>query len=531
MDKYSIINTKYNFYLCLMCLVLIIIVFAVYAQVENYQFFAFDENDGVTNNAHVAGGLTRENIVWAFTSVEACNWHPLTWLSHITIAELYGMRPGAHHIANVVIHTISSVLLLLLLFRLTGKLWQSSFVAYLFALHPLHVESVAWVAERKDVLSAFFGFLTLLFYAEYVVKRKPKMYISSLFFFILGLMSKPMLVTLPIVMLFIDFWPLSRYSYEKSDNLIRFFLTRLQNFTIEKIPFIAFSLLSVSMTIYAQNKSGAISSLEKTHFWLRTENALVSYVKYICKSFWPHDLAVLYPSLLSFPIWQVIGSIFVLLLFSTASLWAVRRCPYIAVGWFWFLITLVPVIGLIKVGSQSMADRYTYIPLIGLFIIVAWGVSDLTEGLRHRVSILALLSVTVISISTVLTWQQLSYWRNSITILRHSLKVTTGNYMLNNFLGVEYANIGALDAAIKRFQEALRINSNDPTAHNNLGRALASEGNLEAAINEYKTALSIDPNLNIAQKNMDEALAVENKVNRPLINSPVIDFKKILISK
>jgi tetratricopeptide (TPR) repeat protein len=480
---------------------LTVIIFAVYMQTGNHQFLNFDDNVYVTSNSHLASGITSKNIIWAFTSVYAANWHPLTWLSHMADVQFYGMNPRGHHLTNVVLHTVSSLLLLLFLLRSTGSLWQSSFVAALFALHPLHVESVAWVAERKDVLSALFWLLTLIFYAEYVVKKKPRLYMLSLISFVLGLMSKPMLVTLPLVMLLMDFWPLDRYRREEGRA------GRVKALIKEKIPFLACSFLSGIVTIYAQHKGGAIAGLTVMSFWLRMENALIAYVKYIGKTVWPHDLAVLYPIPVSFPLWQVICSLLVLLFLSAATIRAGRRYPYLPVGWFWFLVTLVPVIGFIQVGMQSMADRYSYIPLIGLFIMTAWGVPDLIKGLHYREGILALLAGAAIIASAAVTWRQLGYWQDNISLFRHTLQVTTDNYLMNNNLGWSLAEKGDMDAAVQQYQEALRIKPDYTLSLNNMGLALAGKGDLDAAIREFRKALRSNPDYSDAHYNLGIALA------------------------
>jgi protein O-mannosyl-transferase len=493
----------------LLCAALIAITLAVYWQVGNHEFLNYDDTVYVTENPHVTTGITGSNIIWAFTSVHADNWHPVTWLSHMADAQIYGMNPRGHHLTNVLIHAISTVLLFLLLFRLTGSLWQSSFTAALFALHPLHVESVAWVAERKDVLSAFFWFLTLLLYAEYVTKKKPTMYILSLFSFVLGLMSKPMLVTLPVVMLLMDFWPINRDRLEKQEPG-HFRLSGTQSFlpalVKEKIPFFVCSLLSSAVTIYAQRAGGAIKNFTEVPLGFRIENAITAYVKYLAKTLWPHNLAVLYPFPSSFPLWQVIGSLLVLILMSAATILVRRRHPYLAVGWFWFLVTLVPVIGLIQVGMQAMADRYTYIPLVGLFIMAAWGVPTLIKELHHRQVILALLAGVVITASAALTWQQLGYWQDSISLFRHTLQVTSGNYIAHGNLGCALAEKGNLDAAIEEYQKALAINPRDFKALYNLGLDLAEKGDLEAAIKADKETLWINPNSFAAHNNLGNAL-------------------------
>jgi tetratricopeptide (TPR) repeat protein len=496
---------------------------AIYWQAGNHRFLSLDDNVYVTNNPHVIKGITGQNIIRAFTSVEAGNWHPVTWLSHLTDVQLFGMNPRGHHFTSVAIHTLSTLLLFFLLYRLTTALWQSFFVAALFALHPMHVESVAWVAERKDVLSALFWFITLLFYAGYVAKRKTTLYILSLFSFALGLMSKPMLVTLPLIMLLLDFWPLDRYRHEEKQG-VRWFISKTVPLVIEKIPFFICSLLSGIVTIYAQGKGGAIAAFTTVSLQLRIENALVSYLKYISKTLWPLDLGIYYPLPLYIPRWQVISSIVVLLLISAAAIRVVRRYPYLATGWLWFVITLVPVIGLMQVGSQSMADRYSYIPLIGLFIMVAWGVSDLAKSLPYRKVILATSAAAAIIASAAVTWHQLGYWNNDISIYRHTLQITTGNYMINNNLGFALQAEGRLNEAIEEYQKAIRANPSYKKAHYNLGVALDSGGDLDGAINEFRLALQIDPNYTDASNNLGVALA-----NKGYLNAAIQEFQQALL--
>jgi tetratricopeptide (TPR) repeat protein len=482
---------------------LAVITLAVYMQVGNHQFLNYDDKDYVTSNRHVADGISVDAVLWAFTSVKAGNWHPVTWLSHMADVQFYGMNPRGHHLSNVVIHTASSLLLLFLLLRLSGSLWKSTFVAALFALHPLHVESVAWVAERKDVLSAFFGFLTILIYSEYVAKRTAVLYILTLLTFVFALMSKAMLVTLPAIMLLMDLLLFDRCHHENHEQNTDRIITLVK----EKIPFFACSIISSIITVYAQHMSGATKSLDEFAILLRIENALVAYVKYMLKVLWPQDLAVLYPISHSIPLWQVIGSLLILLLFSVTAIRAGRNHPFFSLGWFWFIVTLVPVIGIIQVGNQSMADRYTYIPVIGLFIMIAWGVPVLVKGLQFRKEILTILFCAVIISSAALTWQQLGYWRSTISLFQHTLKITTDNYMANNFLGIALAENGDLDAAIKEFQISLRIKPNYVDAHDNLGVALGRTGNLNEAILEFLEALRINPDYVNAQNNLKFTIA------------------------
>jgi tetratricopeptide (TPR) repeat protein len=507
----------------LICTALAVITLAVYMQTCNHQFLSFDDEDYVTNNTHVSSGITGRNIMWAFTSVEAANWHPITWLSHMLDVELYGMNPQGHHLTSVIIHTVSSMFLLLFLFRYTGSLWKSSFVAFLFALHPLHVESVAWVAERKEVLSAFFWFLTIFLYSEYVVKKKFILYILAFSAFILGLMSKPMIVTLPIVMLLMDFWPFDRYRHEEQEHGPNLFIGRASALIKEKIPFFVCSLLTAVVTIYAQNKGDSIRKLNDIPFGLRIENALISYGKYIVKTLWPHDLAVLYPLSSFIPLWQVIISLIALILLTLSAFWFRSRHPYLLVGWFWFIVTLLPVIGLIQVGNQSMADRYSYIPLIGLFIMASWGITDLAKNLKHRERVLTLLAGTVIITSAALTWQQLGYWRDNISLYRHTVQVTTGNYFIHNNLGLALASKGNLDEAVQEYVEALQMNPNYAYAHNNLGIAYVNKGNLDKAIQEYKDAIRINPYYVEAHNNLGIVLG-----NKGKLDGAIQEFQKAI---
>jgi len=498
-------------------------------QVGNHPFQIIDDGDYITENPRVVLGITSDNIIWAFTSVHSSNWHPITWLSHMADAQLFGMNPRGHHLTSVAIHTVNTLLLFYLLLRLTRAHWQSFFVAALFSIHPLHVESVAWVAERKDVLSMFFMLITLHFYSEYVMKQNNMHYFLSLFFFILGLMAKPMLVTLPIVMLLLDLWPLDRYRHTGTQRVHQISSTVIALIK-EKIPFVLFALLSCFITIYSQHQGGSVATLANIPFHLRIENALLAYVTYIVKTLWPHDLAIFYPFPATIPFWQSTLALGFLLLLSAVAIRSVRRYPYVAAGWFWFIITLVPVIGFVQVGGQSMADRYTYVPLTGIFIIIAWGGSDITKGMRHRQGVLAMLTVTIIFVSATLAWYQLGYWRDNISLYRHAIKITTGNNSLihssladalmlrgndnlneaileyrkalqlnpNNWpahwnLAIALIDIGAIDEAIVEYKEALRIVPDNVEIHYNLGRAFNDKGNFDDAIQQYQKALQLNP--------------------------------------
>ena len=402
----------------LICLLLVIATLAVYWQVGNFEFVHYDDDVYVTENVHVRSGLTFKSIAWSFTSTLGDNWHPLTWLSHILDCQLYGIQPGRHHLSNVLFHIANTLLLFLVFVKMTGNIGSSSFVAALFALHPLQVESVAWVAERKNVLSTFFWMLTMWSYLRYVEHSDIKRYLLVLVIFICGLMSKPMLVTLPFVLLLLDFWPLGRFQLKCYDNAH----ARLEQKStiirpvLEKIPFIIFAAASCVVTFHTERAY----SFDLVPFHARIANAMVSYIAYIKTMLWPVKLACFYPYPHLFPTWKVAGAGVVLVIISFLAVRNVRRHPYIAVGWLWYLGTLVPVIGIVQVGAQAMADRYAYVPLIGLFLIVAWGVPELLSRWRYRNTGLAAASALLI-ILTLITWKQVHYWKNCITLFEHAL--------------------------------------------------------------------------------------------------------------
>ena len=379
----------------LVCLFLIITTFAVYWQVHNHDFINLDDDLYITENDQVQKGLSRESVVWAFTTTHAANWHPLTWLSHMVDFQLYGLNPKGHHLTNVFFHLLNTLLLFFVLQRMTGALWRSGFVAALFALHPLHVESVAWVAERKDVLSTLFWLLTIWAYTWYVERPRRTRYLLTLLTFTLGLMAKPMLVTLPFVLLLLDYWPLGRFQVGQLDTALsapgqaslstRSVWSQTLRLIWEKAPFFALAAASSIVTFLVQKGGGAVRPWERFPITIRIANGLVSYVKYMGKMIWPSDLAVFYPHPgASLPIWQAVAAGLLLLSISIAAIRLAKNHPYLAVGWLWYLGTLVPIIGFVQVGGQALADRYTYVSLIGLFIIIAWGVSDIVAKWRYQ---------------------------------------------------------------------------------------------------------------------------------------------------
>lgn len=493
--------------LILLAMVLAAVTVTVYWQVGTHDFVGYDDGCYITENPHVATGLTGSNFRWAFTAVHASNWHPITWLSHMTDVQLYGLNPQGHHLTNIWIHTLSTALLFVLLFRLTCQIWQSGFVAALFALHPLHVESVAWAAERKDVLSAFFWFSTLLLYASYAKKRSIPSYLLALVAFLLGLMAKPMLVTLPIVMLLLDYWPLNRFRESGHNTPPPVCGSRMIALVREKIPFVACSLLSSLLTIYAQHQGGALKSLQTIPFLPRVTNACVAYATYLSKTLWPVNLAVFYPLPATIPLWHIIASLFLLLLVSAATLAAGKRYPYLPVGWFWFILTLVPVIGIVQVGDQALADRYTYIPLIGLFIMAAWGIPELTRHLPYRTAINVLLATVSLTVLTALTWQQIGYWQNSITLFSHAARTIPANYLARFNLGSLYEKKGDFAAAIREYEEALAINPTDIKTLTNLGSALARNREFDAAVGVFRHILELNPDDVMVHTNMGNALS------------------------
>src|SRR6202167_1037861 len=499
------------------CVALIAANLIVYASAWHHGFVNYDDDDYVTTNPVVLRGLTWHGVAWAFTTGYAVNWHPLTWLSHMLDVQLYGLDPGLHHLTNLLFHIVNTLLLFGLLHRMTRALGRSAFVAGLFAVHPLHVESVAWVAERKDVLSTLFWMLTLWAYQEYARRPGLRRYWAVLLFFALGLMAKPMLVTLPFVLLLLDFWPLGRVGIGPNSAggwaLSRDGWATMRRLVFEKLPLLALAVVSSIVTFAIHRRGGAVISFAAAPLHIRMANALVSYVAYIGKMLWPARLAVLYPYAQSLPLWWLAGAFLGLMGISFAVIRAGPRHPYLSVGWFWYLGTLVPVIGLIQVGDQAMADRYTYVPLIGLFIIVAWGVPELLVRWPFRRIALAAAAGLVILACAIAARGQLQYWENSSTLWTRALAVTTGNNIAHNNLGVSLADQGKLDEAIAHYSEALRIKPDYADAHNNLGAALADQGKVDEAIAHYSEALRIKPDYADAHDNLGVSLCDQGKLD------------------
>jgi len=479
------------------CLLLAGLVMIVYAQVVHFDFIIYDDPNYVQDNPHVNRGFLWSGIVWAFTTFHAANWHPLTWLSLMLDGELYGNYAGGYHWTNVMLHLANTLLLFLVLQRMTGAWWRSGFVAALFAVHPLHVESVAWVAERKDVLSGFFWFLTLGVYVRYVESPSAVRYFLVVVFFVLGLMSKPMVVTLPLVLLLLDFWPLGRPEFREG---------RRRRLVLEKLPLLFLSALSSAVTVYAQQAGGALQPLDKIALSDRLANAGVSYVAYIYKMIWPDRLALLYPYPKAWSMPAVVLSVAVLSLLTILVIRARSSYDYLKTGWFWYVLTLLPVIGIVQVGNQAMADRYTYIPMIGIFMALAWlSAAWAAPGKKSR--FVAIFCATAFLLAmTASAHRQTALWKNSETILGSSLAKTTGNYEAANNLGVVYFQKRQFDQAIIHLEKAIAINPDFAIAYNNLGQAYVARGDLDKGISLFRKGLELSPGLIKMQRNLAAVL-------------------------
>ncbi|HEY3760453.1 MAG TPA: tetratricopeptide repeat protein [Verrucomicrobiae bacterium] len=524
------------------CIFLAVIILAVYGQTLRYEFVNYDDNVYVYGNPAVTNGLTPKGISTAFRHGELDNWVPLTAVSHMLDCQIYGLNAGGHHLTNVLLHTASVILLFLVLRQMTGALWRSAFVAAVFAVHPLHVESVAWVAERKDVLSGFFFMLTLWAYVRYVCcpVSFPR-YLTVLFLFALGLMSKPMLVTLPFVLLLLDYWPLKRFSNGGPVPWAKNLTTPAQ-LVLEKIPLLLLSIASCILTVLAQSQGHAIQSLDTIHFSTRIDNAVVSCVTYIYQSFYPVGLAPYYPYPISgLSIWKIIGAFVMLVAISWAGILGRRKYPYLLTGWLWYLGILVPVVGIVQVGSQALADRYTYLPQIGLCFMLVWLMADLSASWWNRRLILGSLTSILIIALVLSAHLQVSYWKNSETLWAHTLAVTSNNSFAYNNLGAALAQRGQmhgatihyskawndlalantqneqLDEAIVQFQKALAINPNNSQARYNLGAALAQKGQLDGAIIQLNAALAIDPDDADTHNNLGFILAQKGQTDEAII--------------
>ncbi|HVM47772.1 MAG TPA: tetratricopeptide repeat protein [Candidatus Acidoferrum sp.] len=520
----------------LLCLALGCVTLAVFWPSLHHDFIRYDDQQYVTENARVQAGLSWSGLAWAFRSSHANNWHPLTWLSHMLDCQLYGLKPAGHHLTNVLLHTADTLLLFLLLCRMTGARWRSAAVAALFAWHPLHVESVAWVAERKDLLSALFFMLTLWAYVRYVEGRGAKdgggehptsniqhptsndrphaprftrhaspFYLLALLFFALGLMSKPMVVTLPCVLLLLDFWPLERLQNNASELTAGVVLRRL----VEKVPFFALTAVGCALTLWAQRE--ALASTGELRVSERVAHALVAYVHYLGALVVPRHLAVYYPYDKALPGGEVLLAGVLVALLTVLALWYAKRLPYLVVGWLWFVGMLVPVIGLVQVGEQAWADRYTYLPSIGLFIALVWGLSELASRAQAARTALPWLAGAVGIALLVGTSVQLNYWKDTRTLFTHVARVTRNNPLSATMLGSLLATEGKYDQAIEYYREALSYAPRFPEGHFYLGNAYDQHGKLAAAITEYEQATWYGPIAEEAHIRLGVALARQQK--------------------
>jgi protein O-mannosyl-transferase len=496
-----------------------------YGPIVTHQFVNFDDNVYVTENAQVQAGLSWGGLWWAFANLGAGYWHPLTWLSHMADCQFFGLRAWGHHLSSLWLHLGNTVLLFTVLKRMTGACGRSTVVAGLFALHPLHVESVAWVSERKDLLSTVFFLLVLWAYARYVERTEGRKqtakracprpltldarlnYGLALFLFALGLMSKPMLITLPLVLLLLDYWPLRRFSTENQDSRIKVSLRLVR----EKLPFFALAIACSVLTYWGQKRIGALALEAGPAFETRVANAVVSYATYLGKTLWPSHLAVFYPYPESFPVWQIAGTLLLAVgITTTALLWRQQR-PYLLVGWLWYVVTLLPVIGVIQVGSHAMADRYTYLPLIGMFVVFAWGLDELlTPRIGH--GLMAAGTAVLLMGCLAGTSLQLRHWKDSELLFRHALSVTTGSGKAHNSLGVALLEQGEVVPATAEFGEALRLNPQMVGARNNLGMALLMQGKAAEAIGEFQEVLRFHPDNPEAHNNLGKTLAEQGRL-------------------
>jgi tetratricopeptide (TPR) repeat protein len=554
----------------------------IYLPVIHHEFVNYDDGGYVAQNTIVKAGLTWHGIKWAFTSWVVGNWHPVTMLSHMLDCQLFGLNSGLQHYENVVFHAANTALLFWLLLLLTrgtgtdaagkpGMLWPCAMVAALFAWHPLHVESVAWLAERKDVLSTFFELLALLCYAKFVTDPDPHLtltlsppirmgaereqlanttnqmgttkpvsglrcrtlfYCLALVFFALGLMSKPMLVTMPFVMLLLDFWPLERFRVQGPG----FSVGEFKRLLVEKIPFFTLTAVFCATTFWSQHGSGAVSSSIYFPFSFRVENSLISYGRYLEKMIWPEKLSVIYP-LLSFHTATCLLAIAVgvgLIIVTSLVLKGSRRAPYLLTGWFWYLGTLVPVIGLVQVGGASMADRYSYFPLIGIFIIIAFGARDLIARFRMEPALPAAAAAVILTACIALTEKQLAYWQNSITLFEHAIAVTRNNDIAHSNLGLALEGQGDQQGALTNYMEALRISPDNAEMHNNIANLYYETGHTNQALDEYGQALKLDPrgsfawinigNIDVALGRFDAALTNYNQAAQLAPDDPQVPF-------
>ncbi len=504
----------------LLYVVLALSAFIAFEEIRHNEFVNYDDDDYVTENPYVKNGITFESIKWAFTTGHANNWHPLTWLSHMLDCQIFGLRAGWHHLVNLLFHTANTLLLFYVLKTMTLSVWPSVFVAAAFALHPLHVESVAWAAERKDVLSGLFWFLTIAAYIRYSRRPSITRYLPVVFFLAFGLMSKPMAVTSPFVLLVLDIWPLERFSAARGEATNSFPKSTLYRLVAEKIPL--FILIAASSVITLLSE--AIMSHQVIPLTSRISNALISYMVYIGKTIWPTHLAVFYPHPLgSISIWQTATATLLLLGISIWIACSAKKHKYLFVGWLMFIGGLVPVIGLVQIGSQAMADRYAYLPLTGLFIMIAWGAAEFASKHYYRQITIGITATVVLAAMLICTRMQVRHWRNNFTLFSHALSVTKNNYLMHNNFGNFLLENNRLEEALIHYKEALRINPRYISASTNMGIVLLKQGKVDEAIARFNETLRMEPNLPKVYNELGIAYGMQGKTELAIQN-----FKKAL---
>jgi Flp pilus assembly protein TadD len=511
------------------CLLLAVITLALYNPVSRHPFINYDDDRYVTENPHVRAGLTSDSVSWALTSTDQGNWHPLAWISHEIDVSMFRLNPAGHHLSSVLLHALNAILLFLLLVRATARAGPSLVVAVLFAVHPINVESVAWIAERKNVLCTFFFLLTLLAYGWYARKPCWHRYLAVLAAFAAALASKPMAVTLPFVLLLWDYWPLGRVHRANSKSAIPPSYSWAQ-LVIEKIPLFALSAASAVITVYAQRAGGAVRSIAQFSFGVRVENAICAYATYLWKMVWPLRLALVYPHPgASLVAWRVVTSALVLIAIS-AAVYRLRERRHLPVGWLWFLGTLVPVIGLVQVGDAAMADRYAYIPLIGIFIVITFGAGDFAASRNVGAIWQGVPATAVIVLLALLCHRQIEYWESSEGLWAHALAVTQNNFIAEDNLGGALVLAGNPEEAFPHFKAASQINPQDPMSRMNIGAYLQSHGHVDEAITQYKTAIGLTSdaglrsqayaNLGGAQRALGEDEAAQKSFDEALRLNP-----------
>jgi tetratricopeptide (TPR) repeat protein len=518
----------------LIALVLFLLTVVLFSRVRDFEFVNFDDPSYVTENLHVQNGLTKEGLAWAFGRVHGDDtyWHPLTWVSHMLDFELFGPQPGVHHFMNVLFHALAAALLFHTLRRMTGALWRSAIVAALFAWHPLQVEGVAWVAERKNVLAGLFWVLTMLAYLRYTERPAVARYSIVVFCFALGLMCKPLLVTLPCVLSLLDFWPLRRVKAEGGTKAARArpasnpVAVPLRRAVLEKFPLLALSLVSSVITLIAHQQLGTTISGAELPLGSRVENAIVSYGRYLLKVIWPADLTAYYPMPAAWAGWQILLSLVVVVAITCFVFVLRKRAPYLPVGWLWFLGVMVPAIGIVQASTQSMADRFAYLPLIGLFIAAVWGIDEWLRRFPERRRIAMILAGAVLFASAALTWSQLGYWRNSITLFSHALAVTKENSVAHINLGTALEAMGRREEAMKHYEEGIRLKPKSPQGYNNLANVLDDLGRFDEAVTAYEQALRLRPNVALVHNNLGVTLAKHGRYEAARANfQHAIDLK------